>query len=173
MPRRKTKQRIDHLKNFGFVDEVTVVAPGINGKMSEINAAFGLLQLKNIDAALAQRKQIDKIYRQALVNVPGLYALPDVGEKVANYSYFPLLVESNYGVSRDDLYQRLKDNNIFARRYFYPLISNFPMYRGLPSASQNNLPVASNAASKVLCLPIYPNLTEYDLSRIISILRGP
>ena len=171
-PDAKTKLRIDQLKNFGFVDEVTVVAPGINGKMSEIYAAFGMLQLQHVDAALAQRQRIDAAYREALKNVPGIRCLQDAGEQVANYSYFPLLVESDYPLSRDALYQKLKDNNIFARRYFYPLITDFPMYRGMPSAHRENLPVATAAAQKVICLPIYPNLTDPDLARVISILKG-
>ena len=171
-PDAKTKLRIDQLKNFGFVDETTVVAPGINGKMSEINAAFGLLQLKYVDEAMARRQSIDAAYRQALQSVPGIRCLPDAGEQVANYSYFPVLVEAGYPLSRDALYQKLKDNNIFARRYFYPLITDFPMYRGMPSAQRDNLPVATAAAQQVLCLPIYPNLTEQDLQRVIRIVQG-
>ena len=169
-PDAKTKLRIDQLKNFGFVDETTVVAPGINGKMSEINAAFGMLQLQHIDEALAQRKRIDAAYRAALRNVPGIRCLQDAGEKVANYSYFPLLVEADYPLSRDALHQKLKDNNIFARRYFYPLITDFPMYRGMPSAHRENLPVATAAAQKVLCLPIYPALTPQELQRITQLI---
>jgi dTDP-4-amino-4,6-dideoxygalactose transaminase len=171
-PDAKTKQRIDHLKNFGFVDEVTVVAPGINGKMSEINAAFGMLQLRHVDAALAKRQSIDAAYREALRNVPGIRCLQDSGERAANYSYFPVLVEADYSLSRDALYQKLKDNNIYARRYFYPLITDFPMYRGIPSAQCENLPAATAAARKVLCLPIYPALTQQDLQRVIDIVRG-
>jgi dTDP-4-amino-4,6-dideoxygalactose transaminase len=171
-PDAKTKQRIDHLKNFGFVDETTVVAPGINGKMSEINAAFGMLQLQHIDAALAQRRRIDAAYREGLRNVPGIRCLQDAGERVANYSYFPVLVEADYPRSRDAVYQKLKDNNIYSRRYFYPLITDFPMYRGMPSAHWENLPVATAAAQKVLCLPIYPALTPEDQQRVIDILRS-
>ncbi|MGZ8546854.1 MAG: DegT/DnrJ/EryC1/StrS family aminotransferase, partial [Sulfuricurvum sp.] len=129
-PDAKTKQRIDHLKNFGFVDEVTVVAPGINGKMSEINAAFGLLQLQHIDNAIKQRKEIDKMYRNALCDINGITLLHEKSEQASNYSYFPILIEDEFSLSRDELYQQLRDNNIFARRYFYPLISDFPMYRG-------------------------------------------
>lgn len=167
-PDAKTKQRIDHLKNFGIVDEVTVVAPGINGKMSEINAAFGLLQLQHIDQALARSKEIDAIYRERLADVTGIQCLCDAGETVANYSYFPILVQPEYPITRDALYQKLKDQGIYVRRYFYPLISDFPMYRGLPSAQRGNLPVAVDAASKVLCLPIYPALTHPDLDRVIK-----
>ena len=167
-PDAKTKLRIDQLKNFGFVDETTVVAPGINGKMSEINAAFGMLQLKHIDGALAQRKRIDSGYREGLRGVPGIRCLQDAGEIVANYSYFPLLVDADYPLNRDALYQKLKDNNIYARRYFYPLITDFPMYRGMPSAHRENLPVATAAAQKVICLPIYPALTSQDQQRVID-----
>lgn len=171
-PDAKTKQRIDHLKNFGFVDEVTVVAPGINGKMSEINAAFGLLQLKGIGEVLKKRKVIDAHYREGLANVKGIHCLPDAGKKVANYSYFPILVQPEYALSRDALYQKLRENNIYSRRYFYPLISDFPMYRGLPSAAHANLPVARKAAAQVICLPIYPALEASYLENIISLIAG-
>lgn len=172
-PDAKTKRRIDHLKNFGFVDEVTVVAPGINGKMSEFNAALGLLQLKGIDAALGKRKAIDARYREGLAGVKGIYCLQDAGEKVANYAYFPILVRPEYPMTREALYQKLRDNGIYARRYFYPLISDFPMYRGLPSAVQSNLPVASKASSEVICLPIYPDLGFNDISHVIKIITSP
>ena len=171
-PDAKTKQRIDHLKNFGFVDEVTVVAPGINGKMSELNAAFGLLQLKHIDSALARRKAIDVGYREQLAGIQGIHCIGDSGEAVSNHSYFPILVQSDYPLSRDDLYQKLKDHGIFARRYFYPLISDFPMYRSMPSAQRDNLPVAADASEKVLCLPIYPNLQPQEQQRVIDFIRG-
>ncbi len=168
----KTKQRIDNLKNFGIVDEVTVVAPGINGKMSEINAAFGLLQLKGIDAALQQRQAVDARYRAGLAAVTGIHCLPDTGEQVANYAYFPILVRPEYSLSRDALFQKLRDCGVYARRYFYPLISDFPMYRGLPSAGQSNLPVASKAASEVICLPIYPALTSEQVDFVLRIIAG-
>ena len=157
-PDAKTKVRIDQLKNFGHVGEINVVAPGINGKMCEFNAALGLLQLKHIDKALAYRKQVDLAYRERLNGVAGIRCLLDSGEKVANYAYFPVLVGENYPIDRDELYQRLKDRRIHPRRYFYPLISEFPMYRGLPSAYRVNLPQATAAARQVLCLPIYPDL---------------
>ena len=169
-PDSKTKIQIDQLKNFGFVNEVTVVASGINGKMSEINAAFGMLQLQHIDHALARRKDIDATYREGLRHVKGIRCLQDAGETVANYSYFPILVEPDYIVNRDELYQKLKDCGIYARRYFYPLISDFPMYHDLPSARHANLPVAVEAASKVLCLPIYPALETNAINKIIDIL---
>ena len=161
-PDAKTKLRIDQLKNFGFVDEVTVVAPGINGKMSELNAAIGLLQLKHVDQAIEKRKEIDANYRELLKDVKGISCLQDAGGKVANHAYFPILVEANYPISRDDLYQKLKDNGIHPRRYFYPLISGFSMYRWLPSAHRENLPVATSTAQDILCLPIYPDL-DYEI----------
>lgn len=171
-PDAKTKQRIDHLKNFGFVDEVTVVAPGINGKMSEFNAALGLLQLKGIDDALEKRRAIDARYRAGLAAVKGIHSLRDAGEKNANYAYYPILVRPEYPLSRDGLYQKLRDNGIYARRYFYPLISDFPMYRGLPSAVHLNLPVAYKAASEVICLPIYPALAIEQVDAIIEKIAG-
>lgn len=170
-PDAKTKKRIDQLKNFGFVDEVTVVGPGINGKMNEFNAALGLLQLKHIDQALVRRKGIDATYRELLKDVKGIRCLRDAGEKVANYAYFPILVDADYPISRDALYQKLKDQDIFARRYFYPLVSDFPMYRGLPSAHRDNLPVATDAALKILCLPIYPALRQEEQGRIVELIK--
>jgi dTDP-4-amino-4,6-dideoxygalactose transaminase len=169
---KKTKQQIDHLKNFGFVDEVTVVAPGINGKMSEFNAALGLLQLENIDRALAKRAALDRHYREALAEVPGIHCPPHAAHVRANYAYFPILVGPEFPISRDALYQRYRDHNIFARRYFYPLISDFPMYRGLPSAAHANLPVARTLAERVLCLPLYPDLSKAEVDRIVDLLKG-
>jgi len=171
-PDAKTKLRIDQLKNFGFVDETTVVAPGINGKMSELNAALGLLQLKHIGGALARRKEIDLAYRTQLAGVKGIQCLGDAGEAESNHSYFPILVQSDYPLIRDALYQKLKDQGIFARRYFYPLISDFPMYRSMPSAQRDNLPVAADASDKVLCLPIYPNLQPDEQQRVVNLIRG-
>jgi len=170
-PDARTKKRIDHLKNFGFVDEVTVVAPGINGKMSEINAAFGMLQLRTVDEAIALRQAVDAAYRSLLQDVKGIVVLAPAGEGRANYSYFPILVGNDYPLSRDGLYARLKDAGVHGRRYFYPLISDFPMYRGLPSAQHANLPVAADASARVLCLPIYPDLALEDVERIVSLIR--
>ena len=169
-PDAKTKLRIDQLKNFGFVDETTVVAPGINAKMSEINAAFGLLQLKHMPHVLERRTAIDARYRQQLANIKGIHCLPQGPQTVANHSYFPVLVRSDYPLSRDELYQKLKDQGIHARRYFYPLISDFPMYRGLPSAERARLPVAAHAAEQVLCLPIYPALNDDQQERIVAVI---
>lgn len=169
-PDAKTKQRIDHLKNFGFVDEVTVIAPGINSKMSEINAAFGLLQLKGIDAALQKRQSLDAQYRQGLQGVPGIDCLPGSGEMKANYAYFPILVRPNYPLSRDALFDKLKAHGILARRYFYPLISAFPMYQGLPSSAAANLPVATKTANEVICLPIYPDLPAERVDFVMKLI---
>lgn len=167
----KTKKRINQLKNFGFVDEVTVVAPGINGKMSEVNAGFGLLQLQYIDKAIKRRQEIDDYYRRNLAGVRGIHILKLSHKITANYSYFPILVDYDYPLSRDALYQKLRDSNIFARRYFYPLISDFPMYRGMDSARRSNLPNANAVAEKIICLPIYPDLCDKDLCRIVEALR--
>lgn len=171
-PDAKTKVRIDQLKNFGHVGETNVVAPGINGKMSEFNAALGLLQLKYLDQAIARRKEIDSAYRRRLAGVKGIRCLGSAGEKIANYSYFPIMVEDGYPISRDDLYQKLKDNGIHPRRYFYPLISDFPMYRGLPSAHRENLPVATAVAQQVLCLPIYPALAMSVVNEICDFITA-
>jgi dTDP-4-amino-4,6-dideoxygalactose transaminase len=171
-PDSKTKQRIDFLKNFGFADEVTVVAPGINGKMSELNAAFGLLQLKHIENAIVQRQAIDTYYRTALFGVRGIICLPLVAHATANYSYFAILIDENYRLKRDELYQELRDNHIYARRYFFPLISNMPMYRGLDSAAKTNLPIATRIADQVLCLPIFPDLSKADQEKVVAIIKG-
>jgi dTDP-4-amino-4,6-dideoxygalactose transaminase len=171
-PDAKTKQRIDHLKNFGFVDETTVVAPGINGKMSEFNAALGLLQLKYIDTAIERRAAVDRLYRDLLAGVPGIRCLDHSGEVVANHGYFPILVEPDYPLSRDELYEKLKAHGYYPRRYFYPLISEFPMYRGFPSARRDNLPVATTMAQRVLCLPIYPALEEATIHAIAAIVAN-
>lgn len=169
-PDAKTKLRIDRLKNFGFVDETTVVATGINGKMSEINAAMGLLQLKYVDSAVARRQEIDHKYRILLADVEGIQCLEPSANYDANYCYFPVMVENNYRLTRDQLYEHLKQHNIYGRRYFYPLISEFPMYRGMKSASPENLPIATEAARRVLCLPIYPDLTDSQVSEIAQII---
>jgi len=171
-PDEKTKIRIDQLKNFGHAGETNVVAPGINGKMSEIIAAFGLLQIKYIDQALEKRKGIDAEYRELLKNVKGICCLNDSGERVANYGYFPILIDDDYPISRDELNQRMKDIGIYPRRYFYPLISEFPMYRGLPSAQFENLKVASSASKKILCLPIYPDLPIKIVGRISEFIAA-
>lgn len=171
-PDAKTKQHIDNLKNFGFVNETTVVAAGINGKMNEMQAAMGLLQLKHIDQAIARRREIDQRYRKALVEVRGIRCVNHSGQRIANHSYFPILVEDSYPLSRDALYEKLRENNIYGRRYFHPLISEFPMYRGLQSAQRMNLPVATEVSEKVICLPIYPALENNQISTITTLIRA-
>lgn len=171
-PDLKTKVRIDQLKNFGHVGETNVVAPGINGKMSEFNAAFGLLQLKYVDGVIQKRKEIDNSYRKGLADVKGVHCLGDAGEAVANYAYFPILINHEYALDRDGLYEKMKENGVHPRRYFYPLISEFPMYRGIPSSHRDNLPVATQAASQVLCLPIYPDLPLEKVDEICSFIRA-
>lgn len=171
-PDAKTKTRIDYLKNFGHASEVSVVAPGINGKMSEINAAFGLLQLKHIDKALARRREIDALYRERLAGVKGISCMPPDTAGVANFSYFPILIEPDYAISRDALYQKLKDHGIHPRRYFYPLISDFSMYRGLPSAQPDTLPAAVAASQKILCLPIYPDLETTHIEAVTHLIAA-
>ncbi|MCE1181891.1 MAG: DegT/DnrJ/EryC1/StrS family aminotransferase [Rhodocyclales bacterium] len=169
-PDAKTKQRIDHLKNFGFVDETTVVAPGINGKMSEFNAALGLLQLNYIGEAISRRAALDAQYRSLLSSVPGIRCVPDNGETVRNHGYFPVLVGPEYPLTRDALYDKLKTRGYHARRYFSPLLSDFPMYRGFPSSRRDNLPVATQMAEQVLCLPIFPALDHQTVEDIVAII---
>lgn len=169
-PDAKTKQRINYLKNFGFVDEVTVVAPGINGKMNEVQAAFGLVQLKHIDTALNSRSRIFERYRSALAATPGAQILNLPETLFWNHAYCPIFIGPDYPVSRDALYARFRAENILARRYFYPLLSTFPMYRGLPSSLRARLPHAHRAADQVLCLPIYPSLPVETQDRIIDIV---
>ncbi|MGM9516472.1 DegT/DnrJ/EryC1/StrS family aminotransferase [Roseateles sp. DB2] len=171
-PDAKTKKRIDHLKNFGFVDETTVIAPGINGKMSEFNAALGLLQLQHVEEAIARRRQLDQLYREKLAAVPGIHCLAHDPDAQTNFSYFPILVRPEHRCSRDGLYTKLKAQGIHPRRYFYPLVSSFPMYRGLPSAHRDHLPVATMAAEQVLCLPIYPDLDVDIIDRIVAIMQA-
>lgn len=157
-PDAKTKARIDQLKNFGHAGETNVVAPGINGKMSEFNASLGLLQLKHVDTAIEKRGIIDRRYRDRLAGIKGIRPVGDSGETRANFAYFPILVEPDFACSRDELNERMRARGIYPRRYFYPLISEFPMYRGLPSSHQENLPVATRMSRQILCLPIYPDL---------------
>ncbi len=171
-PDAKTKQRIDYLKNFGIADEVTVMGLGINGKMSEVQAAFGILQLKYIDNAIERRKAVDRRYREYLCDVPGIIVMPAPSDTVYNYPYFAILVGPDFPVSRDALYLQFREAGIHARRYFYPLISDMPMYRGLPSAAAANLPNAKKVSERILCLPIYPDLEEGEQQKVIQIIRG-
>ena len=170
-PDAKTKLHIDQLKNFGYVDEVTVTSNGINGKMSELNAALGLLQLKKIDFFISRRKEIDNFYRKKLKDTKGIKCLIGKDGSLSNFGYFPILIGDDFKCSRDELYQKLRNQNIYARRYFYPLISNFPMYKHLKSAEIQNLPISTDIASRVLCLPIYPTLTHQDIMRVINVIK--
>lgn len=167
-----TKQRIDYLKNFGFADETTVVAPGINSKMDEMRAAYGLLNLRQVDAAIEARHRVAVRYREALREVEGVGFMNDMPGVRHNYSYFPIFIEAEkYGITRDELYFKMKERGILGRRYFYPLISEFSTYRSLSSASPENLPVAHRIANSVLCLPMHHALTEKDVDRIIDSIK--
>jgi dTDP-4-amino-4,6-dideoxygalactose transaminase len=167
----QTKKRIDYLKNFGFAGETTVVAPGINGKMDEVRSAYGLLNLKQVDKAIENRRQIANQYRQALKNVEGIGFMEDIQDVRHNYSYFPVFVDAEkYGMTRDKLYFKMKEHGIMGRRYFYPLISTFPAYKGLDSAYPENLPMAAKIAGSVICLPMYAELGKSDVERIVKII---
>ena len=164
----KMKKRIDYLKNFGFADEVTVVAPGINSKMDEMRAAYGLLNLKQVDAAIEARHQTAIKYREILHEVEGITFFDDMTGVRHNYSYFPIFIDENkYGMTRDELYFKMKEQNVLGRRYFYPLISTFSTYRGLESSNPRNLPNAHKMADSVICLPMHHALTEEDIQRIL------
>jgi len=170
---QEMKHHIDNLKNFGFRGETVVEEPGINAKLNEVQAAYGLLQLKYIDGFILKRKAITKLYQTLLEDVTGIRFLPDMENVTHGYSYFPILVDEKvYGMSRDNLYEKLKENNIFTRRYFFPLISSFEPYRELPSATTKNLPIATIAAQQVLCLPIYVELNEIDIEKICTIVKN-
>ena len=165
----KTKQRIDYLKNFGFANEIEVVGPGINSKMDEIRSAYGLLNLKQVDAAIAARQKVAVAYREALRNVDGISFWDDMPGVRHNYSYFPIFVDAKkYGMTRDELYIKMKDQGVWGRRYFYPLISEFSTYRGLESSRPENLPNAHRMADTVICLPMHHALREEELNRIID-----
>ena len=167
----KTKQRIDYLKNFGFANEVEVVGPGINSKMDEIRSAYGLLNLKQVDAAIAARQKVAVAYREALRNVEGISFWDDMPGVRHNYSYFPIFVDAEkYGMTRDELYMKMKDQGVWGRRYFYPLISEFSTYRGLESSRPENLPNAHMMADTVICLPMHHALSDLDVTRIIKTL---
>jgi dTDP-4-amino-4,6-dideoxygalactose transaminase len=166
------KKRLDYLKNFGYAGETTVIAPGINAKMNEFQAAMGLLQLKYIDDYIEQRRQIAVLYREKLRDIPGLRYIDDLPGVKHCYSYFPVFIDQDrFGMSRDSLYEKLKKHGIYGRRYFYPLISQFPTYRGLDSAQPGQLPVAELLTEQVICLPLFPGLSVSDLLRIIQLIR--
>ena len=167
----ETKKRVDYLKNFGFAGETEVVAPGINSKMDEVRAAYGLLNLRQVDDAIEKRHQVAVRYREALRNVKGIRFFDDMPGVRHNYSYFPIFVNAEeYGMTRDELYFKMKEQGVYGRRYFYPLISTFSTYKGLPSAAVENLPVATRIANEVICLPMHHGLTEDDLRRIIGLV---
>ena len=167
----KMKKRIDYLKNFGFANETTVVGPGINSKMDEVRSAYGLLNLKQVNAAIEVRHQVAVKYREALRNVEGITFFDDMPGVKHNYSYFPIFVDAKkYGMTRDELYFKMKEQNVLGRRYFYPLISEFSTYKGLESARPENLPEAHKMADSVICLPMHHTLTSHDIDRIINII---
>jgi dTDP-4-amino-4,6-dideoxygalactose transaminase len=164
-----TKKRIDFLKNFGFAGETTVVAPGINSKMDEMRAAYGLLNLKQVDDAIAARQRVALRYREALRPVEGITFFEDIPGVRHNYSYFPIFVGADkFGMTRDELYFKMREQNVWGRRYFYPLISTFTTYRGLPSAKPSNLPNAHKMADEVICLPMHHALSEEDIERVLN-----
>lgn len=164
-----TKKRVDFLKNFGFAGETEVVAPGINSKMDEVRAAYGLLNLKQVDEAIERRHQVAMKYREALRNVPGIRFFDDMPGVRHNYSYFPIFINAEeYGLTRDELYFKMKVDGVLGRRYFYPLISTFSTYRSLPSAGAENLPVATKVANEVICLPMHHELSDADIERVLS-----
>lgn len=167
----KTKKRIDYLKNFGFAGETEVIAPGINSKVDEVRAAYGILNLRQVDAAIEARHQVAIKYREALRSVNGITYMEDMDGVQHNYSYFPIFINAEkYGMTRDELYFKMKDANVLGRRYFYPLISEFSTYRGLPSAAKENLPNAHKMADSVICLPMHHELSEEDIVRILRII---
>ena len=168
----QTKKRIDYLKNFGFASETEVVAPGINSKMDEVRAAYGLLNLKQVDQAIEQRRQVANQYRQSLKEIKGISFFDDMPGVRHNYSYFPIFIDaSKYGITRDELYFRMKEHNVFGRRYFYPLISSFSTYRGLESAKPENLPIATQISNRVICLPMHHALSEHEVEYILQLIK--
>lgn len=168
----QTKKRIDYLKNFGFANETTVVAPGINSKMDEIRAAYGILNIRQVDAAIEARRKVANRYREALRHVDGITFFDDIPGVRHNYSYFPIFINADkFGKTRDELYFEMKEAGVLGRRYFYPLISEFPTYRGLPSATRENLPIAYKLADTVLCLPMHHDLTDEDIYRVLTIFK--
>ena len=165
------KKRIDYLKNFGFANEVEVVGPGIYSKMDEMRSAYGLLNLKQVDAAIEARRQVALRYREALKDVEGITFFQDLPGVRHNYSYFPIFVEADkYGMTRDELYFKMKEKGVLGRRYFYPLISSFSTYKGLPSAAKENLPQAHKMAESVICLPMHHGLNDEDISRVLEMI---
>lgn len=167
----ETKKRIDYLKNFGFAGETTVVAPGINSKVDEVRAAYGIINLRQVDAAIEARHQVAVKYREALRPIEGITFMDDMPGVKHNYSYFPIFIDSEkYGMTRDELYEKMRSHNVLGRRYFYPLISTFSTYRGLPSAAPENLPKAHKMADSVICLPMHHELSAEDIERILTLI---
>ena len=167
----QTKKRIDYLKNFGFAGETEVVAPGINSKVDEVRSAYGLLNLRQVDSAIQARHQVAIRYREALRNIPGIRFFDDMPGVKHNYSYFPIFINAEeYGMTRDELYFKMKEHGVLGRRYFYPLISTFSTYRSLPSAEPENLPIATKMANEVICLPMHHQLNEKDLNLVLNII---
>ncbi len=172
MKDEQTKKRIDYLKNFGFANETTVVAPGINSKMDEVRAAYGILNLRQVDAAIEARRKVAKRYRDALRDVEGVTFFDDMPGVRHNYSYFPVFIDSEkFGRTRDELYFEMREASVLGRRYFFPLISEFSTYRGLPSATRENLPEAYRLADTVLCLPMHHELSDEDINRVVKIIK--
>ena len=171
MQDKEMKKRVDYLKNFGFANEIEVIAPGINSKVDEVRAAYGILNLRQVDAAIEARHQVAIKYREAVRPVDGISFMDDMPGVRHNYSYFPIFVDAEkYGMTRDELYFKMKEQNVLSRRYFYPLISEFSTYRGLPSASKENLPNAHKMADSVICLPMHHALGEEDVERILKLI---
>ncbi len=169
---REMKEYVDKLRNFGFANETEIVAAGMNSKMDEVRSAYGLLSLNHVDNAIASRKRATMAYREALRDVEGISFLEDMEGVEHNYSYFPIFVDKErYGISRDELHAKLKENNILARRYFYPLISDFAPYRGLPSSAVDNLPVAHKLSESVVCLPMHHELTAEEIERVLTCIK--
>ena len=166
-----TKKRVDYLKNFGFAGETEVVAPGINSKVDEVRAAYGILNLRQVDAAIEARHQVAIKYREALRPVEGITFMDDMPGVKHNYSYFPLFVDAEkYGMTRDELYEKMKAHNVLGRRYFYPLISTFTTYKGYESANPRNLPKAHKMADSVICLPMHHELSAEDIDRVLELI---
>lgn len=167
----ETKKRIDYLKNFGFAGETTVVAPGINSKVDEVRAAYGIINLRQVDAAIEARHQVAVKYREALRPIEGITFMDDMPGVKHNYSYFPIFIDADkYGMTRDELYENMRSHNVLGRRYFYPLISTFSTYRGLPSAAPENLPKAHKMADSVICLPMHHELSAEDIDRVLELI---
>ena len=167
----ETKKRVDYLKNFGFAGETEVVAPGINSKVDEVRAAYGILNLRQVDAAIEARHQVAVKYREALRPVEGITFMDDMPGVKHNYSYFPIFIDAEkYGMTRDELYEKMRSHNVLGRRYFYPLISTFSTYRGLESAAPKNLPNAHKMADSVICLPMHHELSAEDIHRVLELI---